>query len=488
MANTFSKTHAAAWSKLGIGSREKPGEIFPKYTKKDFDQLKSDFNKEYGYTIRIPQWDDIVHLTPDALKTKQEIKAEKKEALTRILESPAPEWQRKYSTAMTWIDDIQDTSSVVYPLLKGLFKIAPKAFAKAAPIIGWLSTAYDILNILTAIGTAPLSPMKGKREVCKAWKNNPFSKEARLSRINHIKNWKPNWADAIQAAQVSDNLFGFGLSLGGIMGAITDSISGAYRYLNGEKVRWSFDPPDVGDLEKLGSRGMKAAAAISSQGQVFSETQHFWTYVTAALSSMLLSGWYHDNEISDIVQDVPNVALEAPTPTNPNTIEVIQEMGLSLEEGTGWPWNGQKIISVADYLDATAEPIRSNFHDFSMRHSKDSYGYVAAMAMDNLLPQTLLAVDPEAELEMDDTPFMKAIWKMIKAPILPARIMTDKEMNDFGGWTEAYYNAYEKAPGILEIEQKFKDLSIPYITSYPDKPTADFQKYFPPGWTGEESF
>lgn len=488
MAKTFGATHFQAWSKLGIGRREKPGEIFPHYDKKDLDELKTEYTAQYGYTIRIPQWDDVVHLTPNAFKTPEQIKYEKQKALTRILDSPAPEWARDYASVMTWIDDVQDTASVAYPLLKGLSKVAPKVFGKLAPLIGWLTIAYDILNLLTALGTAPLTAMGAKRDVCKVWKNNPFGKQARLSKINHIKNWKPNWADAIQAAQVSDNLFGFGLSLGGIMGAATDTLFGAYRYLNGEKVRFSFDPPNVEDLHKLGSRGLKAATAINTQGQVFTEEQHFWTYVTAALSSMLLSGWYHDNDISSCVQDIPNIALEAPVPTDPVTIEVIKEAGLKVEDGVGWPWNGKKIISVSDYLDATAEPIRSNFFDYCTRHLKDSYGYIAAVAMDNLMPQTICAVDPNAELEMDDTPFMKTVWKMIKAPVLPARMLTDEEKLNFGDWTEAYFDYYGKAPAIGEIEQKFKNLQIPFTTSYPTKPGPDFDKYFEPGYQGDQSY
>jgi hypothetical protein len=488
MPETFASRHADAFRKLGIGTREKPAEIFPKFTKQDFQTLKDDYNRQFGYTIRIPQWDDIVHLVPNALKSEAQIKAEKKQALVRILESPAPEWGRKYSSVMTWIDDVQDTSSVAYPLLAKLGRIAPKVFTKIIPLIGWIGTAYDLLNIANAFGRAPLSPMKAKRESCKMWRRNPFSKTARLQRVGNIKNYKMGMADAIQIAQVSDQFLGFGLSLGGIMGAITDSIFGAYRYATGQPVRFSFDPPDVSTLGLLGSRGLSAAAAISSQGQVFTEEQHFWTYMTTLMSSMAYSGEFMDNNLGELVLEPEGMLLPAPSPRDPLTISVIEDAGLRVDDGVGWPWNGEKFISVGDYIDATADSARINFLNYANRHSRDSYGYLSAVAMDYLMSHVFLAIDPDAEYFQDDTLEMKIFWRMIKAPLLPSKPVTKEKAEQFFGWVRDFYSEYGKEPGIWEIQQKFYMMGISYKTSYPATPDPDFEEFFPRGWTGDDVF
>lgn len=487
MAKSFSAAHLDAWRKVGLGTKDRPFEVFPKFQKQDFDKLKNDYNTQYGYSIRIPQWDDIIHLQPNAFKSDEQIKAEKKENLVRILDSPAPEWARDYSSVMTWIDNVQDTASVVYPLLKLLNIIAPKAMGKVMPVIGWLSAGYDILNILNALGRAPLTPMKSKRTMCQTYRQNPFSKQARYARINNIKNWKPNIADAIQAAQVSDQFFGFGLSLGGIMGAITDTFFGAYRYLNGDPVRFTFDPPEVDNLKMMGARGLKAAQAISSQGQVFSEMQHFWTYITAALSTAAVAPDFRDGEHATIIEDPMGIMLPAPTPTDPLTIEVIKSMGLPIDKGVGWPFNTEKFISAGDLVDATTEPCRNNFVNFCMRHSKDSYGFVAAAAIDRLVPNTILAIDPNAGYAVDDNSQMKTFWKMVKAPILPTGTVTQEQSDRFWRWSDDYTDAYGKEPGTIEIEDKLRQIGIEHTTVYPPAPLPGFAVYWPDGWTGEES-
>jgi hypothetical protein len=488
MATSFSAAHSAAWIKLGMGTREVPGEIFPKFIKKDFEDLKAEYNKEFGYTVRIPQWDDIIHLEPTALKTKDQIKDEKKEALVRILESPAPEWARKYSTVMTWIDNIQDTSSVVIPLINLLWRAAPKIMSKFLGAFGWVLLGYDLLNLANAVGRAPLTPMKSKREICRYVKGNPFTKFAQWKRTERIKSWKPNLADFIQAAQVSDQFTGVGLSLGGIMGAITDSFIGAYRYATGEPVHWSTDPPDVSTLDKLGARGLRAASAIGAQGQVFSELTHFWTYITGSLSSMLYSGTFRDESLSDIIINPMEMMIPAPEPEDPLTIEVINDMGLNVQEGIGWPWNDKKFISAGDYIDATVEPCRANFVDYCFRHSKDSYGLIAAAAMDSMTPQIIGAIDPEASYHVDDTNEMKVFWKMIKAPLLPSGPMDQEKYSKFISWVNDFSELYKETPGIMLIEEKFKNLGIPYITSYPSTPQPGFENFWPEGWTGNESF
>jgi len=488
MSKTFNTSMSAAWGKLGIGSREKPGEIFPKYTKRDFDSLKADYNAQFGYTIRIPQWDDVVHLVPNALKDEKTIKAEKREALVRVLESPAPDWATKFSSVMTWIDDIQDTSSLLYPLLGMLGRAAPKAFGKLTSVIGWIATGYDLLNVANAIGRAPLTGMKSKREVCGFIKRNPFSKVARLERVNKVRNYKPGIADVMQALQVTDQYTGFGLSLGGVMGLITNLPFAAYRYATGKPVEFSFDPPEVGNLEMMGARGLRAAAAIGAQGQVFSEMQHFWTYMTAYCSSMALAGTFRDEGLTDLIEKPSEVMLPAPEPTDPLTIAVIKEQGLRVEDGIGWPFNGEKFIPVGDYIDATAEPCRANFVEYSKRHEFDSYGFLSAAALDSLMPQVFLSLDPEAEWKVDDSDDMKVFWRMIKAPLLPTGSFSREKGDSFFEWVRGYSSKYGKTPGILEIESKFDQLGIKFQTSYPDKPGPDFNKYWPDGWTGEDSF
>lgn len=485
MALSLSKIHADAWSKLNFGKATHPEQIFPRFEKTDFEKLKSDYNATYGYTIRIPTFDDIIHLVPNSMKTPAQIKLEKKANLVKALESPQTDWFNSYSSVMTWVDNIQDTASVVYPAMHVAYAAAPKLMSKLLPGIGWILAAYDILNIVNSMGRAVLSPMAAKRDLCDTFRRNPFSKKSNLSRVDKIKSWKPNVADLLQFLQVTDQLLGIGLSLGAIMGAATAIPFGAYRYATGKPVRITFDPPEFTELELMGSRGMTAAAAISSQRDVFTETVHFWTYVTATLSSVVYGTTYRDNALSDMIEDPMSVMMPAPEPTDPLTIEVIKEMGLNVEDGVRWPYNREKFISMGDLFDAQLPACQDSFHDYCLSHKHDAYGYVAAAGMDFMIPHNLLAIEPQAEWEQDDTDEMKIMYRMIKAPILPKDPYTLEQSAAFWKWTEDFKTVHGNMPGVMAIQEQLDLVGIRYSTSYPTKQEPDPRNFLPPNYKSE---
>ena len=275
----FGKSYSDALMKLHLGDHNRPDEVFPRFEKQSFDALKKEYTDKYGYIINIPTLEDVIHLEPNLVKSAVEIKAEKRKGLMNILASPTPDFARTYSSIMTYMDDIQDGTSIVYPALAMLTRLAPKVFGKILPIAGWMMLGTDLLNFLLSVGRLPFSPMGGKRLTCHFTKNNPFSKTSQYLRKERIRNYKPGVADLLQVAQVTDQVTGVGLNLGPIMGAVMDIGFGAYRYLKGDPVRFAFDVPDMFEHEKLAGRALTATGIINSTGQTFDDETHFWSLV-----------------------------------------------------------------------------------------------------------------------------------------------------------------------------------------------------------------
>ena len=468
-----------AWSKLHVTYKQQPKTEFKKFTKEEFNELKDAYHKEFGYTIRIPTVDDIIHIKPNFMKTPEELKLEKRLNLLKLMDSPSPEWLKEYSTVMTMIDDVQDTVSVAYPLMKLFSKVAPKAFKKLIPVFGTVLTAYDILNFANSLLRLTRPKMDVKRHSCKYFWHNPFTKQGRMRAAHDITHWKPSWGDFIQMAQVLDTFTGAGLALGSIVGAVMDTFTGAYRYASGEKVKFSFEPPPESNFTFISKRGALAAAAISSQGQTFTDHLHFWTYQTAALSSLLVTQDFHDYGMVDMIENLMDVMIPAPEPRDPITIEVIKAQGLKVDSGIGWPFNGEKFISLGDLSDAIAEPARANFVNYCIRHKNDWYGYQAAAAMETVIFQNTLAVDTTSEWDLDDTEEMKVFWKMVKAPLIHKELMSESQSADFWSRIRAYKDQVGKLPGIMYIQGILEDMGVPYETSYPTERPADYAKFWP---------
>lgn len=450
-----------------------------RFEKTDFEALKADYVAKYGYSITIPGWDDIIKWKPNLMKTDAEKKQEKLTNLQRMLASPGNEYTRKYASVMTWIDNIQDTASIVYPAFRMLVRAAPKIFARAIPGMGWILLGYDLLNLANALGRAPFSPMRAKRAACEVIKSNPFNKQSQWKRTERIKNWNPGWTDILQVLQVTQQVTGVGLSLGAAVGFVQDLFYGAYRQATGEKVSFKTEFPPLNFHEFKSAAGMKAAAFINSAGQIFSEEMHFLSQATFAASTYFMTPVIEQFDIAGCVEDPMSAIIDAPEPTDPLTIEVIKSQGLNVQNGVGWPMNLEKKISLRDLSDYTTEKSRAATTDYYFRNSKNSYGFVAAGLMGGAVEDLIDAMEPGAEHVADDTPMIHLLLNMLKGPLLPGEGISPGKWLEFETWVNGWADQYGSVPKISDVRIKFDLLGIPYRDSFPATMDPAVKDLFP---------
>ena len=180
------------------------------------------------------------------------------------------------------------------------------------------------------------------------------------------------------------------------------------------------------------------------------------------------------------VEDPMNVMVPAAIPTDPLTIEVILETGLNVEDGVGWPYNGQKEIALGDLWDELIPRNRDVFRDFCFRHSHDWLGYVVAQLWDQVTPSVIFGFDPTGSMEQDDTTEMKALFKMVKAAILPTATVTQAQSDEFWEWVNGYRELYDEIPKVREIKDKLTQLNIPFKVGFPAERMPEADEFWPP--------
>lgn len=485
MANApYSKAYSDAWAALDMkipqrGARQK-------YETKDFDQLKSDYTAENGYVITIPGFSDVIKLKPTLMKTPQEIKAEKKRSLERILASPSTDWMRKYGSVMTTIDNIQDTGSIIFPAIRMLARWSPKILARMIPYAGWGLLAFDILQLANMLGRAPFSPMKAKRAACENFRNNPFTKKSQYSRIQRIKNWNPTIADLLQVFQTTADVTGVGLSLGPIVGFATDLAAGAYRTVTGDRVRFSTEAPTLNFHESASAKAMRNAAILNSKGDVFTEEMHLFSYMMFSAGTYFMAPVVEAYDLGGTMENPQEAMIPAPVPTDPITLEVIREAGLDPTAGIGWPMNGEKEISLLDLSNYIIENGRDVFRDFCFRNSHNMQGFFAARLMDDSANNLIDALEPAADYIEEDTPVARLFFTMIKTPILPDPLPTKDQWRRVETWVIDYVDSFERMPPLREIRQKFDALGIKYKTGFPATMDPAAKEFFPDPFSDAE--
>lgn len=459
---------------------------YQKYVKKDIDQLSAEYIAKYGYTVLIPDFDDVIHYKQDLWMTREERIERKSRNLQRLISSPAPEWAKSYASAMTWLDNIQDsmTTGLVLSLL--FRKFLPRVFARAVPVLGWALAAHDLLTIAVQFGRSPFTPMKAKRALCSFLGQNPGKKKVKRSMAHRLWNMRPNWSAAMEVAQTTDWLFGVGLSLGSIYGYFTDVAFAGYRRLTGEKVRMLKDPMPHELVDITGFKSMQAAAMISSAGQIFDEETHFWTHITNAGNTILTAPLIYSDPPEDYYENPMDVIIPAPEPTNQETRDVITRAGLSIADGVRWPANGGREIPLTELADWQCINAEDAVTDYLIRHDKDWYGYLASQSLSGATEYLLDCMDPGAEIEEEYDAPTHILLQMIKQGITPTDETQTVQWDKFETWCRDYRETTRSWPGINEVVKQMDLIGLSYRTSFPTTQDPRAAGVFPPESMSED--
>ena len=141
------------------------------------------------------------------------------------------------------INKLDDTQDILYTALVLGKYILPKLGLRLIPGLGWALLANDVLNLATAVlatSIAGRGPKKTGYQLLQAWMGRSGRKLAATQQFMARTNW---WAFGIQAAQASETITGYGLSLGGLMGMVTDTTWAVIRAPQNPNVVFRGPPP-----------------------------------------------------------------------------------------------------------------------------------------------------------------------------------------------------------------------------------------------------
>ena len=186
----------------------------------------------------------------------QQIKTLQKRFLRmlRMRASPIPKTIQSIGSIMTWFDDIQDglvTTSYLYRVgLKIMLKAAPRLGLRLIPGLGYINNAKDLFDLMSYIKATKLLRMASKRSISVVVSDIPTIGKKSVYAYKRLGNFYPTFREAIQIAQTTAQLTGYGIRLGGVVGAGLDTVFGAFR---GSELRgWArYVFPEVAGLQAL---------------------------------------------------------------------------------------------------------------------------------------------------------------------------------------------------------------------------------------------
>jgi hypothetical protein len=468
----------------------------PRWTKEEFDEQREKYVAKHGYEIHVPGFSDIFHIGFDREPSAQELELykakdvtalgekrysqikdlmdKKRERFLRLLASPTPRTVMNAATALTFLDDINDTLGTVGVLARTAAHLLPSTAAKlmAGPA-GWAFTAAEITNIAMALCRMPWKAKRLQHDLHAALMLNPVSKKARLRRLNKLKRLKLSKGEIIEGLQTTDNVFGIGISLGPIMGLLYDIPSGIYRALQGRPVKVTGLPAPFYAVDRTVSRMVSGAAQLFYGPDDFTDDEKSRAMLGYNYATQWQKAHLGDNSPLDLIDDPSGIEIPAPRPEHPSTIEVVQNEVGDVDKYVGWPAIGKRWMQTNEMIDNHLTGIFDSIKGWIGRKNKDMFSNVAAQNMSEAGLNTLAILEGDGAVEWDYNAVGNAYLKLLNIGYRLPLDATQEQLNCLTEQFSAYDAAGEELTraDISFIVRHVCDLQL--TTQVPERNTQD---------------
>lgn len=474
----------------------------PHVTTEEFLKRRDAYVARYGYRYSIPGYDDIIKLPYEKPITLEEekiwrkkdygklapgryediltIKEHRKQQYLDMLGSPMPQIFQNRAALIAAIDDCEDAISTALALGILALKVLPEAIGKliSGPLT-WLMSATQVLNMAMNIITPEMSLVSQKRLHDQVTDDNPFSKTARAKNTERLTKHGFHMGTILEAAQVTNSIFGIGVSLGQLMALPETIIAGAARAATGKPVKVHYPVPDLAKWKRRIMKGQAAQPLVNwippnPNFQLSSKLMLLHT-----LSSQILTVDNIGIDPMDICDDMASVQVRAPRPTNFLTLEVINETDPGGHNAVGWPDIGSEWASLGDIVLATAPRITQNYLHYCWTNKRSIAAYACASLSTQATFQTLQNVLGPGTMEYDYLASTKIDHALLNANLSFPQNLKPWQQARMITWLQAHDDA-KTCPTLPEVTTYARDVCGFYFRVGPPPSTIEYKGYGQP--------
>jgi len=461
-------------------------------TTKEFIALKKAYIRKHGYTLHIPTFSDIIHLSmvatptideelrwrrkqfdtfsPKRLEEIRHIKEVRRKRFLNMLASPTPAEAMNISSIIAAIDDAEDALTTAAVIGWTIVRIFPAyATNMFAGALKGIFAAANLLNVLQSFIPA-IGPIRArKRDLHQLAQAHPFTTKGRAKLAERVAKFKPGVGAAMEIAQTTDQMFGIGISLGPIFGFMTDLIYGIGYAIAGEPVHIDWPELDLQEWEDPIQHCPEALACYNMYEHDHEPSLETEMNIAASAATAYLGDMTKDWPIDQALEQCHNVKRRAPLPKRPITLEIFEEEHFPWQEYVGWPGLNKEWATIEEIQEHTQNQASMQARNYIIRHPNQIAAAQASFEISYAAAGMYHALEPETDLPKDYTLGYIMVMRMCDAGIVVNPAMTEKELNYAGAFLE-----------FMDLENKYVHLQdfMDYVVNYvhPDF----FVKYGPP--------
>lgn len=502
----------------------------------EFREMKRKYIEKHGYTLTIPGIEDVFHFGTEKPLTDQEkyhwkaknwnffdpdrheeikyMKKRRKDAFLAMLGSPSPYIFNARAAIIGTIDDAQDALST-------LAVVGTLAYYGGGQLIrnfirgplGWTMAAGDALNFLNRM-VAPEQRMIKRKKLTEATaRHNLKSSQTKLSLKHKLqaaktKDWeiarlkrvqkemysleKGGWRGAIiEALQVTDNVYGKGISLGALMNLPYDLGAAIVRGAMGQTVHIKKPDIDVGHWGRVARKLVRNWLAFEGipeyyrkeehhspvvvtehaggMNTIFSDQDRAQMHVALFLANQVAHMTADQIDPLDMGPSISDIELRAPMPDNILTLEVIEEAGDRPEDGCTWPATGEKWSNAVDLIEQSSANITANINDYAKRNNHSVVGWASTKLAIDASFYSLENMTGTGTIQIEHSPSYRAVNALQWLNFCTEGEIPESQGRIFAQWLQRCddQNYTPNAREVVEFAERYCGINFVQMVSAP---------------------
>lgn len=498
---------------------------FPKFTDDEFEARRVAYQAKYGTKINIPGFDDIIHWKLPTKISTEEMAAHRfakkrklpsplnpeqllmltsrKYRFLKSLASPTPAWMRNVGAIQNALDNAQDAMTTTAVLGRWAAKLAPRLLGRAVPVLGWVLIGGEIINLGNIFTWMRFA---GNPTSCKKMdlaNKNPFHRKAAIARAAKMRRSWATVGEMIEILQTTDQVFGVGLSLGGIVGAATDVLSTAqlYEEYKTKGKPWPFKRPSPAFLAaaieltrqliqpfkqptpfiQKQMKALRGSMLLSTFKDDVPKNLHTQAYITANTAAQTLGPWWAAQDATSMFKNLPTIKIPAYTIDNPITQDVLEDQQIDPDQPQLWPHLDVEVASAEELLYTYAPMIKDSLQTYCLRYQHDYEGMIGAWSAVDCHDTMLSLLSDDGEIRVGRTAFANVAQQMTESICLIPPDCPEDKIAQFADWVGAFERLTGESPKLSEFRNYGRTIGIEWMNSFPRIAFEKVAELFP-GW------
>lgn len=473
----------------------------PRWTDAEFDAKRQAFQAKYGTRFQIPTPSTIIHVVPPAIITEEEMAAHKsakakgepsplspdqleelakrKARYLNVMSTVSPAWRMNVTSILTSIDNAEDALVTAVVLGRLAARLAPKLLGRIIPGLGWVLLGSDILNVPTTIARLSWASNGAKRMTETFTDFNPFHSKSYAKRTMKLRGTWPAFSEMLEVAQTVDQMFGIGLTLGGVFGFFQDMIQTGMEQLaqTGVKIVGTVQYPTQWEL--IWGDALKSLMLMwTAPGEA---TKAYVTWGTIAGESALHAlapAWFQNDPLKNVMH-MGGFPVRMPEVKNRYTRDTLEDVGIDPDTLQKWPFINAETATIDELLYTYAPKIKENFQTYSLEQQYTYEGFATGHAAVSFQQGVTAAFSDDGEVAISHTPYAGAAKDMMRDILLPPNPGPEEPIEKLKLWLGNYERKYNAHPTSNELKVKGEDLGIKWKRAFPKKIYGKAAELFP---------